>query len=65
MEKELKHLRGVNENLQLMVDDLKMRQEGMKNQVSNHKDELQFSKTKIEGFKTDVFDAIQYIADYK
>lgn len=31
MEKELKHLRGVNENLQLMVDDLKMRQEGMKN----------------------------------
>jgi len=33
MDKELKHLKSVNENLKLMVEDLKMRQDGMKREV--------------------------------
>jgi len=33
MDKELKHLTSVNENLGLMVDDLRMRQSGMDTEI--------------------------------
>lgn len=35
MEKELKHMEDVNENLGLLVDDLKMRQDGMENEFKS------------------------------
>jgi hypothetical protein len=35
MRQELKHFNRVNQNLALIVDDLRMRQEGLTNEVQN------------------------------
>lgn len=35
MRSELKHFNRVNQNLALIVDDLRMRQEGLTNEVTN------------------------------
>jgi hypothetical protein len=61
MQKELTHIKGVNENLSLMVNDLKMRIYGMKKEVTTRSGDNDFNEKKIQAFQDAIFDCVQYI----
>jgi len=65
MEKELKHLNTVNENLKLMVDDLKMRQDGMGKEIVNLKEKYADRSNIVKLTKKGVFEAIQHLSNIK
>ncbi len=65
MRQELKHFNRVNQNLALIVDDLRMRQEGLTNEVTNLRQQLDEQEGYKKKFKDDVFDCIQHKGDYK
>ena len=65
MQIEVKHFQRISDNLDLIVNDLKMRHKGLEDENLNcgHKLDLQeFDKNK---FKSDVFEVVQHITDYK
>ena len=57
MRQEIAHFRRVNANLGLVVDDLRMRQEGMQAEIENQNEELEVQMNLISRFKEDVWDA--------
>ena len=65
MEQELKHFNRVNQNLGLIVDDLRMRQEGLQNEVRKQKETLEKQENYKKMFKDDVYECMQFISDYK
>jgi len=65
MRQELKHFNRVNQNLALIVDDLRMRQEGLTNEVQNQKKKLDEQRRYIKKYKDDVQECLLYISDYK
>ena len=65
MNQELKHFSRVNQNLSLIVDDLRMRQEGLTNEVQNLKQSLDEQESYKRKFKDDVYDVLHNIADPK
>lgn len=65
MQQELKHFNRVNQNLGLIVDDLRMRQEGLQNEVKKQRTDLEGQETYKKKFKDDVYECMQYINEYK
>ena len=65
MRQELKHFNRVNQNLALIVDDLRMRQEGLTNEVQNLRQQLDEQESYKKKFKDDVFECLHHITDFK
>lgn len=65
MEQEIIHFRKVNNNLLLIVDDLKLNQNGLQKEVANQIDKLEEQERYMKKFKDDVYDCMQYINQYK
>jgi len=65
MRQELKHFNRVNQNLALIVDDLRMRQEGLTNEVQTLRGVLDEQEAYKKKFKDDVFETLHHITDYK
>ena len=65
MDKELKHLNGVNENLGLIVDDLRMRQSGMQNTINKQSAKIGKLQTLVHTIRDGIYESVQYIQDYK
>ena len=65
MRQELKHFNRVNQNLALIVDDLRMRQEGLTNEVQNLRQTLDEQEGYQKKYKDDVYETLHHIADYK
>ena len=65
MQEEVKHFCRVNDNLSLIVEDLVLRQKGLKCEL---KDLTKISAEQIahmRKFKDDVFECLHHIADFK
>ena len=65
MRQELRHFDRVNQNLALIVDDLRMRQEGLTNEVKNLRTKLDEQQSFKKKFKDDVFECLHHITDFK
>lgn len=65
MQQELKHFNRVNQNLALIVDDLRMRQEGLSNEMEKLKLQLDEQESYKKKFKDDVFETLHFIDDFK
>lgn len=65
MDQELKHFQRVNENLALIVDDLKMRQEGLQKEVKDQNQKLEEQEIYIKKFNDDLFDCMNNISNKK
>lgn len=65
MQQELKHFNRVNQNLALIVDDLRMRQEGLSNEMQKLKHQLDEQEGYKKKFKDDVFETLHHIDDFK
>lgn len=49
----------------MIVDDLRMRQEGLTNEVQNLRQNLDEQESYQKKFKDDVYECLHFIADYK
>lgn len=65
MRQELKFFNRVNQNLALIVDDLRMRQEGLTNEVQKLRENLDQQEGYKKAFKDDVFETLHHITDFK
>jgi hypothetical protein len=65
MRQELKHFMKVTSNLNLIVDDLRMRQEGLTNELKNLQLNLDQQEAYKKKFKDDVFECMHHIFDFK
>lgn len=65
MRQELKHFNRVNLNLALIVDDLRMRQEGLTNEVQDLRQKLDEQEAYKKKFKDDVYECLHHTTDYK
>jgi len=65
MRSELKHFNRINQNLALIVDDLRMRQEGLTNEVTNLRVKIDTQDLFKKKFKQDVLDVCTQVVDYK
>jgi cilia- and flagella-associated protein 57 len=67
MDQELKHFKKVNASLILIVEDLRMRQEGMQKEINKQKFSLKEDNSFINKFKEDTYEcrAPYYKADFK
>jgi len=61
----LKHFNRVNQNLALIVDDLRMRQEGLTHEVEHLKEKLDEQEAYQKKFKDDVYEVLFHVNDYK
>ena len=61
MRQEVTHFNDVNQNLLLIVEDLKLRQEGLQKEVRTQRDELEKQQQYIKRFKDDVLNCINQI----
>ena len=64
MRTELKHFNRVNQNLALIVDDLRMRQEGLTNEVTNLRIKLDSQTFFKKKFKDDVFECMPGLGNH-
>jgi len=65
MDAELKHFNKVNANLGLIVDDLRMKQEGLSQDNKIEKEKYRLEKAKVDEFSKDLEDIREYIQDPK
>lgn len=65
MEKELKHLENVNEKLGILVDNLRLRQDGMQEEIKKQSEKLTENSSKIQALKDGIYDCVQYIQEEK
>lgn len=65
MSQEVKHFTRVNQNLRLMVEDLRMRQEGLTLESIKLQTKIKKQQDSKNQFKNDIFECINYITDYK
>lgn len=65
MNQEYKHFHRVNENLALIVDDLKMRQEGLQKEVQDQNTKLEQQDGYIKKFNDDLYDCMKTAGNYK
>jgi hypothetical protein len=64
MRGELKHFNRVNQNLALIVDDLRMRQEGLTNEVTNLRIKLDQQSYFKKKFTDDIFECMHTVNNY-
>ena len=65
MEKELKHLESVNEKLGILVENLRLRQDGMQEEITKQSLKLSENNAKIQALKDGIYDCVQYIQEEK
>ena len=65
MEKELKHLESVNEKLGILVENLRLRQDGMQEEIKKQSEKLAENNVRIQALKDGIYDAVQHIQDEK
>lgn len=65
MDKELKHLESVNEKLGILVENLRLRQDGMQEEIKKQSEKLIGNNARIQALKDGIYDAVQYIQDEK
>ena len=65
MQVEVKHFKRISDNLDLIVNDLKMRHKGLEDENLNCGHKLDMQALHKNRFKTDVFEVVQHITDYK
>lgn len=65
MEKELKHLESVNEKLGILVENLRLRQDGMSEEIKKQSEKLAQNNAKIQALKDGIYDCVQYIQEEK
>ena len=65
MEKELKHLQNVNEKLGILVENLRLRQDGMQEEIKKQSEKLMENHSKIQALKDGIYDCVQYIQEEK
>ena len=65
MKQEMKHFGRINLNLNLIVDDLRMRQEGQTSDLQELKNELNKQEKYKKMFRDDVYDTLQHALDKK
>ncbi len=56
MDAELQKLNAVNENLGVIIDDLRQRQEEMQNESNTQRGKLRELSSKIQSFKEGIYD---------
>lgn len=65
MQIEVKHFHTISANLDLIVNDLKMRHKGLEDENLNAGHKLDMQEIHKKRFKDDVFEVVQHITDYK
>ena len=65
MQIEVKHFKRISDNLDLIVNDLKMRHKGLEDENLNCGHKLDMQLLQRNRFKSDVFEVVQHITDYK
>lgn len=65
MQIEVKHFQRISDNLDLIVNDLKMRHKGLEDENLNCGHKLDMQELQKKRFKDDVFEVVQHIQDYK
>lgn len=65
MQIEVKHFQRISDNLDLIVNDLKMRHKGLEDENFNCCHKMDMQELHKKKFKDDVFDVVQHITDYK
>ncbi len=65
MQIEVKHFQHISENLGLIVNDLRMRHQGLERENLSCGVKLDLQELKKKRFKDDVFEVVQHIQDYK
>ena len=65
MRQEKEHFTKVNQNLQLIVEDLKMRQQGLNMEIENQTVHLKEQSRYIKQFKDDAQELFVYLEKYK
>ena len=65
MQIEVKHFMRISDNLDLIVNDLKMRHKGLEDENLNCGHKLDMQELQKKRFKDDVFEVVQHITDYK
>ena len=66
MQNEVKHFEVVNRNLQLIVQDLKDKLEGLQQEQKHIQDKINFQVEYMKQFKDDVYDTLNnHLGDYK
>ena len=65
MQIEVKHFMRISDNLDLIVNDLKMRHKGLEDENLNCGHKLDMQELQKKRFSDDVFDVVQHITDYK
>jgi len=65
MQQELDHFYRVNQNLSLIVDDLRMREAGLEKEVKDQNKKLEEQEVYIKKFNDDLYDCMKTIGSYK
>lgn len=65
MDRKLKKLSGINENLGGFVDELRRKQKQMQDDITNQRDKIRSSANKIKAMKDGIYDCVQYIQDIR
>ena len=66
MDNESKHFAVVNENLRLIVRDMRLKREGMQKEMAVTQDKIQKQHEYKQQFKDDVFEVLEnHLNDYK
>ena len=65
MQIEVKHFQRISDNLDLIVNDLKMRHKGLEDETLNLGHKLDMQNLQKKKFSADVFEVVQHITDYK
>ena len=65
MQIEVKHFQRISDNLDLIVQDLKMRHKGLEDENLNCGAKLDIQIAQKKKFAADVFEVVQHITDYK
>ena len=65
MQIEVKHFQRISDNLDLIVNDLKMRHKGLEDESLNCGHKLDMQEMLKKRFFHDVFEVVQHITDYK
>ena len=65
MQQELDHFQRVNQNLSLIVDDLKMRENGLEKEIRGQNITLEEQESYMRKFWDDLYDWMKWINNYK
>ena len=65
MKQETQHFTKVNNNLELIVDDLRMRQNGLNKEIENQNSELEEQARYIKKFQDDLQECLMVIHNAK